>query len=53
MPQILESFKWLTPEFKITNATDKKVQIKGVALKGNAVTLNNRKYEASTRNPSP
>jgi hypothetical protein len=47
MPQILESFKWLTPEFKITNATDKKVQIKGVALKGNAVTLNNRKYLSS------
>jgi hypothetical protein len=45
MPEIIESFEWATgPEFKVVDAGKNTIRIKGVALKGDAISKNHRKY---------
>jgi len=42
--EIAESFNWLSPEFKLVDSGKNTIRIKGVALKGNVVSRNKRKY---------
>jgi len=44
---IKESFRWMTPEFKTVDSGKNTIKIKGVALKGNAISRNNRVYVES------
>jgi hypothetical protein len=43
-PLIIESFKWLTPQFHAVDSGPHQVKIKGVAVKSGTVSRNNRKY---------
>lgn len=42
--KIKESFEWMAPEFKIVDSGKNTIRIKGVALRDNVVSRNNRKY---------
>ena len=39
-----ESFRWMTPSFSTTDVGKNSIKIKGVALRGDTVSKNNRKY---------
>jgi len=42
--EIAESFNWMSPDFKLVDSGKNTIRIKGVALKGNVVSRNKRKY---------
>ena len=42
--KIIESFSWLTDAFKTVDVGPNTIRIKGVALRSDAVSKNNRKY---------
>lgn len=42
--EIAEKFSWMSPEFKTVDSGKNTIRIKGIALKGNVVSRNNRKY---------
>ena len=44
MFDIKESFEWMAPEFKVVDAGKNTVRIKGIAMRSNVVSKNNRKY---------
>jgi len=46
MPQleIKESFEWMAPEFRVVDAGKNTIRIKGVAMKGDVISRNKRKY---------
>jgi len=46
VPNIIESFEWMAPQWKVVDAGKNTIRIKGVALKGDATSKNNRKYIA-------
>lgn len=42
--EVMESFEWMTPEFKIVDAGKKTIRVRGIALRGDTTTRNNRRY---------
>lgn len=46
MYTVKESYEWMAPEFKIVDAGKNTIRIRGVAMRGNVVSRNKRKYVA-------
>ena len=46
MFNVKESFEWMTPEFKIVDAGKDTIRIRGVAMRGNVISRNKRRYVA-------
>jgi len=42
--KIMESFEWVTNDFKTADVGKNKIRIKGIALRGDAISRNYRKY---------
>lgn len=41
---LCESFHWLSPDFKVQPSNKNTIKIKGIALRGNTISKNRRKY---------
>lgn len=42
--KIKESFEWIAPEFKVVDSGKNTIRIKGIALHGDVISKNNRRY---------
>jgi len=50
--ELKEKFSWMAPEFKVMDSGKNTIRIRGVALKGNVVSRNKRRYVADALNKS-